>query len=168
MQRTFYTIGYEGSQVEDFVHTLKQQGIATLVDVREMPLSRKRGFSKTALRDTLTSHGIAYVHLRGLGDPKPGREAARSGDYPRFRHIFGQHMQTDYAQHDLQEAMKLVCAAPACLMCFEHDHCNCHRSIVAQHLVEKARLKVHNLVVEAKPQPRERNLYIPHQPALAY
>jgi hypothetical protein len=47
-----------------------------LIDVRDVPLSRKPGFSKSALQANLEAHGIAYVHLKGLGDPKPGREAA--------------------------------------------------------------------------------------------
>jgi hypothetical protein len=76
MQHSFYAIGYEGSVLEDFVATLRSAGVETLIDVRDVPLSRKPGFSKSALQANLEAHGIAYVHLKGLGDPKPGREAA--------------------------------------------------------------------------------------------
>ena len=43
------TIGYEGSAIEDFIATLKLANIEILLDVREIPLSRKKGFSKNAL-----------------------------------------------------------------------------------------------------------------------
>jgi Protein of unknown function, DUF488 len=102
MPRDFYTIGYEGSRVEEFVAALRRAGVVTLIDVRDIPLSRKPGFSKSALAANLAAKGIAYVHLRGLGDPKPGREAARAGKYGLFRSIFGRHMTTDVARRDLE------------------------------------------------------------------
>ncbi|MFZ2586831.1 MAG: DUF488 domain-containing protein [Alphaproteobacteria bacterium] len=148
LEKTLYTIGYEGSRVEDFVLTLQDAGIHTLLDVREMPLSRKKGFSKSILKATLEANGIRYVHLRGLGDPKAGREAARAGDYRLFRRIFGQHMTTPYAQTDLHVAAEMARKAPVCLMCFEHNHCECHRSIVANHLLELTGMQVHNLTVD--------------------
>lgn len=149
MQTGFYTIGYEGSQVEDFVAILRRVGVETLIDVRDLPLSRKRGFSKSALASTLEASGIAYVHLKGLGDPKPGRMAARAGDYGKFRRIFGGHMQSDIAQRDLERAIELVRERPCCLMCFEHEHCNCHRAIVADHIVERTGLTLRHLSTKA-------------------
>lgn len=145
MQRELYTIGYEGSGVEAFVAALQRSGIQTLIDVRDVPLSRKRGFSKTALAGILGAHGIGYVHLKGLGDPKPGREAARAGEYVLFRRIFGSHMATDVARRDLVRAVELVCEGPCCLMCFEHEHTNCHRSIVADHIVERTGQALHHI-----------------------
>ena len=76
---TLATIGYEGSSLEDFVATLLAANINTLVDVREVPVSRRKGFSKNALREVLEDAGLTYVHLIGLGDPKEGRDAAREG-----------------------------------------------------------------------------------------
>lgn len=149
MQRSFYTIGYEGSQVEVFVATLRRARVETLIDVRDLPLSRKPGFSKSALAANLEASGIAYVHLKGLGDPKPGREAARAGEYAEFRRIFGRHMKTEFAQRDLAKAADLIRENPCCLMCFEHDHCNCHRSIVADHLVRQTGLQLHHLSIDS-------------------
>lgn len=167
MQRTIYTIGYEGSCVEDFVLTLQDAGIQTLVDVRQVPLSRKRGFSKSILRATLEANGIGYVHLRGLGDPKPGREAARAGDFRLFRRIFGQHMQTDEALTDLRVAADLAVRAPVCLMCFEHNHSECHRSIVAQHLIDFTGMGVHNLAVDTGISAGDQSSFIFPQPVAA-
>lgn len=159
MNHPLYTIGYEGSRIDEFVETLLEAGIRTLVDVREVPISRKKGFSKNILKEALAEYGISYVHLRGLGDPKPGREAARSGDYPKFRKIFGAHMKTQYAQVDLQIAGSLAQDVPTCLMCFERDHCTCHRSIVADHIVGMTGLQVHNLAVERKSASYESSLF---------
>jgi uncharacterized protein (DUF488 family) len=69
-----YTIGYEGADIDRFIATLKAVEVTVVADVRAVALSRKRGFSKTALRARLAAEGIAYVHLVELGDPKPGRD----------------------------------------------------------------------------------------------
>jgi uncharacterized protein (DUF488 family) len=161
MPRSFYTIGYEGSRVDDFVATLRRAGVETLIDVRDVPLSRKPGFSKSALAANLEANGIAYVHLKGLGDPKPGREAARAGKYTLFRRIFGQHMTTDVAQRDLERAVELVRGQPCCLMCFEQDHCNCHRSIVADHILEQTGMRIQHLSVGGLAAVHEQPVYLP-------
>ena len=59
MRRDFYTIGYEGSRVEDFLRVLKQAGIETLIDVRDLPLSRKRGFQRMPSQPSLTATASA-------------------------------------------------------------------------------------------------------------
>jgi len=161
MQRSFYTIGYEGSQAEDFVRALDSAGIQTLIDVRDVPLSRKRGFSKSSLAAMLETHGIAYVHLKGLGDPKPGREAARAGEFGLFRRIFGRHMTTEIAQRDLDRAVDLVCERACCLMCFEHEHVNCHRSIVADHIVERTGLAIRHLTTRGDASLHEQPASLP-------
>jgi uncharacterized protein (DUF488 family) len=161
--RTFFTIGYEGSSIDNFITTLQQAGVKVLIDVRDVPLSRKRGFSKTSLAAHLEANGISYVHLRGLGDPKPGREAARAGQYSLFRRIFGHHMETETAQRDLEKAVELVKKHPSTLMCFEKEHCQCHRSIVASHIIDLTGMSAHNLVVNEAPVCEE----LPYQPALA-
>lgn len=148
MSRTLYTIGYEGVRIEDFVLTLLNAGVELLVDVRDVPISRKRGFSKTILRETLEANGIRYVHLKGLGDPKPGREAARAGDTKLFKRIFNAHLKSVTAQLDLGVARALSQDARVCLMCFERQHCECHRSIVAEHVSHSTGSVINNLRVE--------------------
>ena len=145
MRRDFYTIGYQGSRVEDFIAVLRRAGIETLIDVRDVPLSRKPGFSKSALAAALEQNGIGYVHLKGLGDPKSGREAARAGKHGLFRRIFGSHMATDVAQHDLDRAIEMIRAGACCLMCFEQEHAHCHRAIVADHIVLRTGFTLHHI-----------------------
>ena len=74
-----FTIGYEGATMDDFLSALKQAGVERVIDVRALPLSRRPGFSKTPLQNALAEAGIEYVHLKALGTPAEGRNAARAG-----------------------------------------------------------------------------------------
>lgn len=129
-----YTVGYEGTDIERFVQTLKLVGVEQLVDVRAVPISRKKGFSKNGLRERVEAEGIRYIHLSALGDPKPGRDAARAGRYDQFRKIYAKHISEPAAQDCLKVLATLIVDAPTCLMCFERDPTECHRSIVASKL----------------------------------
>ena len=142
MKPPIATIGYEGSTIDNFVATLRAAAIDVLIDIRDLPLSRKKGFSKSQLAEVLAASGIGYVHLKGLGNPKDGRLAARAGQYGLYQKIFRRHMQTEVALRDIDIAADLVRAGRACLMCFECDHVKCHRSIVADRLAQITRLTV--------------------------
>jgi len=48
-----YTIGYQSKSIDDLISQLKSHDISTLVDVREIPISRKKGFSKTVFSEYL-------------------------------------------------------------------------------------------------------------------
>jgi len=128
------TIGYEGTEISDFISTLKAAGVRSLVDVRELPLSRKKGLSNRALCEAVKDAGMSYIHVRQLGDPKPGRDAARSGNMRMFRVIFGEHMKRVETCEALQDLMPIVADGGACLLCFERCHSGCHRSILAEEL----------------------------------
>jgi uncharacterized protein (DUF488 family) len=129
------TIGYEGCTIDAVVAALKQAGAQLLIDVRAVPQSRKPGFSKRQLAAALDTTGIAYVHLQGLGTPKPGRDAVRAGHPERMEAIFRDHMTSDRAQVELAQAQALARQRPACLLCFERDHTTCHRRLVAEMIV---------------------------------
>lgn len=128
------TIGYEGSTIDDFVSVLASLRVSVLCDVRDVVASRKPGFSKNPLTEALRSAGIEYRHFKGLGDPKEGRLAARAGDFAKFRQIYGERLASDGAQLELVELEKIVANSTACLMCFEREPSECHRSIVADAL----------------------------------
>jgi uncharacterized protein (DUF488 family) len=136
---TLYTIGYEGTDIDRFVATLKAVGIHLLADVRALPLSRKKGFSKTGLRVRIEREGMEYIHLGALGDPKEGRDAARAGRFDQFRKIYNKHLAQAEPQEKLRELGALVKQRPTCLMCFERDPTECHRLIVASQLPKSVR-----------------------------
>ena len=147
--RTLFTIGYEGASLPAFRTALNDAGVALVLDVRAVPISRKKGFSKNQLAAHLGETGIAYRHLHGLGTPKAGREAARGGDHETFEEIFRAHMDEPDALLDLSEAMTLATETLACLLCFERDPNDCHRLIVAERMAAEAGLRIVHLFAEA-------------------
>ncbi|NBB83817.1 MAG: DUF488 family protein [Alphaproteobacteria bacterium] len=101
-----------------------------LVDIRDVPASRRPGFSKSALAAALSQAGIGYRHHKPLGDPKPGRDAARAGDYARFRRIFLEHIDSSAARTAMSDIIGLADSEAVCLLCYERDPTQCHRSLV--------------------------------------
>ncbi len=154
-----WTIGYERVGVPDFIATLKTAKVKTLVDVRDVPLSRRAGFSKNILAASLADAGIGYVHMKALGTPKLGREAARRGDTKTMHRIFEGRLAEPESQLALAETAELAGKNRICLMCLEHDWRICHRSIVAQHLEAEFGVKPTHLLPGPSPEsppPRER------------
>ena len=144
---TIYTIGYEGRTVESFIAGLKAERITHLIDVREMPLSRKRGFSKTALAQVLEGAGIRYSHVKALGCPKPIRDRFRHDhDWARYTRDFMRYLQ---AQAEVIAALRVaVRGERSCLMCFEADFDRCHRTFVARAITAPARRSVVHLTAD--------------------
>lgn len=150
MQRLLYTIGYEGSTIEEVLATLKAAEIDCVLDVREVPISRKAGFSKSALSARLEACGIAYMHFKGLGDPKPGRIAAREGRHDDFRQIFNAHLMTATAQAELARALDVAKSRTSCLLCFERNPTHCHRLILANEIAQRERIGLANLETQSR------------------
>jgi len=135
MAKVLFTIGYEGVDPERVTAALRDAGVATLADVRAVAASRKRGFSKTVLAAGLTEAGIGYTHLRGLGTPKAGREAARADDAGLMRRIYCEEvLETGTGRAALDELAALAASGPTCLLCFERDPERCHRRILGERL----------------------------------
>lgn len=133
---SIFTIGYEGADIAAFVATLRQAGVQTVADVRAVAVSRRKGFSKTALSGHLSDADIGYVHFRDLGDPKLGREAARAGRMREFESIYAAHLATTGAQTQLKELGVLSEGRSVALLCFEADAKGCHRTIVAREVAK--------------------------------
>lgn len=139
---TIYTIGYEGKTLDEFCRQLVIRHIDALVDIRELPLSRKKGFSKTPLTAHLQAHDIQYVHVRALGTPRPMRQKLRaSGDYETFFREYEQHVQ--HQQNALRDTMRLAREQRICLMCFEASHTLCHRYQLSLHFIAAQFCVVH-------------------------
>ena len=134
-----YTIGYESLDASRFVQELRQQNIHVLIDVRELPLSRKRGFSKSALDTLVTAAGVKYVHLRDLGAPREVRHKLRAtGDWDEYCLGYQAHLeQQDVA---LAAVAELASEENVCLMCFEADYRECHRSLIADELQQQGKI----------------------------
>jgi uncharacterized protein (DUF488 family) len=144
--KKLFTIGYEQTPAKAVLDELAQAGVKLLVDVRAVASSRRPGFSKTQLAAGLDERGIAYLHLRGLGTPKEGREAARSGKYDVLEKIYTKHLKTAQAREELDELSALVKkSGPVCILCYERDHQHCHRRWIAEIIEDRAGVKIENL-----------------------
>ena len=128
------SIGYEGRNLDDLIENLRAQEVNVLVDVRLNPISRKPGLSKQRLAEALASDGIRYVHHRELGNPKDNRAGFREGEQAsreRFRAL----LAGQPAEMALQHVSELMDGGVVALLCFERDHSQCHRGLIAAALV---------------------------------
>ena len=141
---TVFTIGYEGLHIDTFLSLLGEHGIETVVDIRELPLSRKPGFSKKALASTLNLSGLEYVHMVDLGCPKPVRNRYREdGDWKRYTGDFLKYLKTQKAA--IADLAELVSSSNCALLCYEADFRFCHRSMVANAVREHCGAEVKHI-----------------------
>lgn len=138
MTATLFTIGYEARTQPEFLDVLTQAGVAQVVDVRAVAASRRPGFAKTALSGGLAEAGIGYLHLRALGTPKAGREAARQGRTALMREIYEAQLETPEAEFAFERLRGALRDKPSALLCFERDARTCHRTALSE------RLRVHD------------------------
>lgn len=129
-----WTIGYERASLPELIAALQAAQIDVLIDVRELPNSRRAGFSRKALSASLEEAGISYRHMKPLGTPKAGRDASRRGDKATMRAIFEGKLESPESQRALAETADIARGKRACLLCLEHDWRGCHRGIIAERL----------------------------------
>ena len=127
---TIYTIGYEGATQAEVIAALERAGVRRVIDVRQLPLSRRPGFSKSSLAASLREHDIDYVHLRALGTPKPGRDAAKKGDRATLEAVYAGQLELPEAQAAAAQMRALAAEMPSALLCYERDPCVCHRTLL--------------------------------------
>ncbi len=142
-----FTVGYEQTPAKAVLDELQHAGVKLLVDVRAVAASRRPGFSKKQLAAGLDERGIGYLHLRGLGTPKDGREAARGGAFDELHRIYQAHLKTPQAKEEIDELSALVRkSGPVCILCYERDHQQCHRQWIAEIIEDRDGAKVENLL----------------------
>jgi uncharacterized protein (DUF488 family) len=129
----FFTIGYEQSEMPLFLKLLRSREVQVVVDVRAVPLSRKPGFSKNALSASLEAAGIDYLHVVRLGAPKQLRDALRAtGSWWNYVKGYTTLLMSRTAEVD--ELVTLAARRRICLLCFERDSAQCHRSLIAREM----------------------------------
>jgi uncharacterized protein (DUF488 family) len=133
-----FTIGYEGATMGEFLAALQGAGVKRVIDVRAVANSRRPGFSKTPLRNALAEAGIEYVHLRALGTPAAGREAARAGRKADLERIYAGQLETPQAMAEGAMMLELADERPSALLCYERDPACCHRTLLWQSLAPDA------------------------------
>jgi uncharacterized protein (DUF488 family) len=135
-----FTIGYEAATVGEFLAALTSAGVERVVDVRAVPNSRRPGFSKTPLRNALAEAGIDYVHLRALGTPAAGREAARKGRHRDLQRIYAGQLELPEAIAEGAQMLELAREKPSALLCYERDPAGCHRTLLLAAVAPEAQV----------------------------
>ncbi len=134
-QYELLTIGYEGREIDEFVNRLKSFSVTRLIDVREIPLSRKKGFSKSILGERLKDEHIEYVHAKPLGSPATIRNKLKSDwDYKYFFKAYSEYLSRN--MDAVKRVHQFLFEGVTCIMCFERFPEKCHRSIVADKIKE--------------------------------
>ena len=125
-----FTIGYEGTTVAEFIDALAAAGVERVIDVRALPLSRRPGFSKTALKGALEEAGMEYLHLKALGTPADGRAAARAGRHADLERIYAGQLELPEAMAQGAQMLELAREKPTALLCMEREPAHCHRTLL--------------------------------------
>ena len=129
-----FSVGYEDKSIDDFLNVLRKYCIDVVVDVRELPLSRKAGFSKSQLQKLLKEAGIEYVSEKRLGNPYRKMLRTRELSWDGFRILFENYLRNNIDV--VKEIAELSHSKNVCLLCYEKDYKICHRSVIAD-IIEK-------------------------------
>lgn len=140
----FYTVGYEGTSIEEFTAFLAKEKIQRIADLRKNPISRKKGFSKRLLAENLAKKKIEYIHIPGLGVPREWRTKEKAGEISRaemFRDFASKILPLE--TENLKLLRKLIREKRTAFLCFEADPTDCHRALVADKILklEKNKMK---------------------------
>ncbi|HMM49046.1 MAG TPA: DUF488 domain-containing protein [Miltoncostaeaceae bacterium] len=150
--RTVWTVGHGTRSRAELVGMLTGAGVATLVDVRRFPGSRRNPqFAGDALGDALEEAGIAYRHAPSLGGRRARQPGAQRFDCIRvegFRN-YAAWMGGDEFQGALAESLALP---RPCFMCSETVWWRCHRRLIADLLTARG-LRVRHLLSPTETRP---------------
>lgn len=129
-----YSVGYQGRTLAELVRLLARSGVDLVIDVRELPWSRKPGLSRRGLETGLAKVGITYMHARFAGNPRELRITAKSYEeiLRRYEGYLSRHPEIILELDSIFEAWKSRRGA-ICLLCYERHPADCHRSILLHH-----------------------------------
>jgi uncharacterized protein (DUF488 family) len=136
MAGVIYSVGYEGSTVDEMIDRLVAAEVTTLVDVRLNPSSRRPGWSRKALTASLDEAGITYVHEKLLGNPPENRDSFRKGDGTEGRKAMRARLAGESAPA-LDRFVELATGDRIAVLCVERERERCHRQVITDVVQEK-------------------------------
>lgn len=129
-----FTIGFTKKPAAAFFNSLKDAGVARLIDVRLNNTSQLAGFTK---KDDLRYFtraicGIEYLHLPELAPTQEMLDAYKKqkGDWGLYERGFLDLMR----ERHVEMALSPATLDGACLLCSEEKPHQCHRRLVAEYL----------------------------------
>ena len=140
-----WTIGHSTRPIEVFVALLTSNAIASLVDVRSYPGSRRYPhYNRAALSTTLATEGIHYHHVAQLGGRRRPLPHSRNVAWQNssFR-AYADYMDSADFKEGIEELLELAREKPTAIMCAEALWWRCHRGLIADHLKSNGSLVTH-------------------------
>ena len=142
-----WTIGHSTRPGAEFIEILRSCEIATLVDVRTYPGSRRYPqFNKAELASSLESAGIEYIHMPDLGGR---RRALKDSTNIAWRNEsfrgYADYMETKSFRDAAEELLKLARRKRTAIMCAEAVWWRCHRSLISDYLKANGIVVMHIL-----------------------
>ena len=122
-----YSVGYEGLTVAALVERLRQNRIEELVDVRASPYSRRPGFSKKRLAESLGAAGVAYRH-----EPLLGNAFRDVEDFAAAMDLMRNHLASGEPADAVARLVGLAEGRRIAVLCLESDQRRCHRQVVLE------------------------------------
>ena len=156
---TIYTIGHSTRTLDELIAALQAHRIATLVDIRAFPMSRRLPhFNRESLEVELPKHGIAYVWMKELG----GRRRKMRDDSPNtglrndsFRN-YADYMLTPEFEQAIARLLMVAEQSNTAIMCAERVYFQCHRMLVSDYLTAHGHVVLH--IDDDKRPPRPHKL----------
>lgn len=129
------TVGYEKKSLEEVLFALYRENVSVLVDVRRNPISRKAGFSKTALTQACGLMGIRYAPARGLGIASEARRSIKTAEErEELLNRYSAALQCKSFEGRLEDLRWMAGRERVALLCFERHACECHRGRIVDAL----------------------------------
>ena len=156
---TIYTIGHSTRTLDELIAALQAHGVATLVDIRAFPMSRRLPhFNRESLERELPKHGIEYLWMKELG----GRRKKIRDDSPNtglrndsFRN-YADYMLTPEFAHAIASLLQVAERSKTAIMCAERVYFQCHRMLVSDYLTAHGHAVLH--IDDHKHPPRPHKL----------
>jgi uncharacterized protein (DUF488 family) len=139
MSLRIFTIGHSTRSFDDFLEILRGFHIEVVVDVRSIPKSRYNPqFNLDALRDSLETGGIEYIHMVGLGGL---RHTTKSSLNTAWKNLsfrgYADYMQTPEFRNSLKQLVAIAGEKVPVIMCAEAVPWRCHRSLIGDALLAR-------------------------------
>jgi hypothetical protein len=132
-EKQFFTIGYEGKNLDYYLNQLVTNDVRLLIDVRKNPISMKWGYSKSQLMPACVSQGIKYMHIPELGIESGDRKNLQSvSDYKVLFAKYELSVRKDFTTYLYKIIEEIKINDRVAIGCFEGDPCMCHRGKVAE------------------------------------
>lgn len=142
-----YTIGYQGRKRDDMIEELVNNGVSILIDVRRKAFSNRPDMRRYQLSRDCFAAGITYMHAPEFGPPtnildsvKSSRKRGSTNVPDHLKEAYRNYLET-LPMNVFKSTKDLVGGQKSCLLCYEKDPNDCHRSILAEFIVSKTRVE---------------------------